>query len=137
MPRAKILLVDHEVPWTLRLSELLIQDDCEMFSANSVQDAMLLLDARSIDVVIAEINMPGAEGTAFLEQIRQVFPEATVIVHTNKTSVEQAVAATKLGVFDYLQKSDDPGALGKLRERVRQAVQEIGTLIRTAVADPR
>jgi hypothetical protein len=63
MPRAKILLVDHEVPWTLRLSELLIQDDCEMFSANSVADALLLLDARSIDVVIAEINMPGAEGT--------------------------------------------------------------------------
>jgi len=137
MPRAKILLVDHEVPWTLRLSELLIQDDCEMFSANSVADALLLLDARSIDVVIAEINMPGAEGTGFLEQIRQVFPETTVIVHTNRTTVEQAVAATKLGVFDYLQKSEDAGALTKLRERVRQAVAEIGTLIRTAVPDPR
>lgn len=137
MPRAKILLVDHEVPWTLRLSELLIQDDCEMFSANSAQDAMLLLDARSIDIVIAEINLPGEDGRAFLEQVRQVYPEVTVIVHTGKASVEQAVDATKLGIFDYLQKSDDAAVLAKLRARVRQAVQEMGTLIRAAVPDPR
>ena len=42
MPRAKILLVDDEVLWTLRLSELLMQDDYEMFSANSVADGMTL-----------------------------------------------------------------------------------------------
>src|SRR5579862_925089 len=137
MPKAKILVVDHEVPWTLTISELLIQDDFEVFSANSVQDAMLLLDARSIDVIIAEINVPGTEGITFLEQLRQVYPEAAVIVLTAKSSVEQAVNATKLGVFDYVQKSDDPAVLAKLRERVRLAVQEIGTLIRTAVADPR
>ncbi len=138
MPRAKILVVDHEVPWTLRLSELLIQDDCEVFSANTVEDAKLLLDARNIDVVIADINsMPGVDGTAFLEEMRQVYAEAAVIVYTGKVSVEQAVKATKLGAFDYLQKADDPAELAKLRERVRQAVLEMGTLIRAVVADPR
>jgi DNA-binding NtrC family response regulator len=137
MPRAKILLVDYEVPWTLRLSELLIQEDCELFSANTIEDAMLLLDARSVDIVIAEINMPNTDGSSLLEQMRQVYPETTVIVHTGRGSVEQAVRATKLGVFDYLQKSDDPAALARLRERVRQSVQEISTLIRAAVPDPR
>ena len=138
MPRAKILVVDHEVPWTLKLSELLIQDDCEVFSANSVEDAKLLLDARNIGVVIADINnVPGVDGTAFLEEMRQVYAEAAVIVYTGRVSVEQAVKATKLGAFDYLQKADDPVELAKLRERVRQAVQEMGTLIRAVVADPR
>jgi two-component system NtrC family response regulator len=138
MPRAKILVVDQDISWTLKLSELLIQDECEMFSANSPEDAMLLLDARSIDIVIAEINIPGTDGTAFLEQMRQVFPETTVIVHTARASVEQAVRATKLGIFDYLQKSEDPAALATLRERVGQVVREIRTLVRTAsVADPR
>src|SRR5579859_7629827 len=136
MPRAKILVVDHEVQWTLTLSELLIQDDYEMFSANSVKDAMLLLDSRNINVVIADINsMPGADGAAFLEEMRQVYAEVSVIVHTAKASVDQAVKATKLGAFDYLEKVDDPAALVKVRERVRQAVLEMGTLIRTAVAD--
>ncbi|MGO9610913.1 MAG: sigma-54-dependent transcriptional regulator, partial [Verrucomicrobiia bacterium] len=138
MTRAKILVVDHEVSWTLNLSELLIQDDCEVFSANSVEDAKLLLDARNIDVVIADINnVPGVDGTAFLEEMRQVYAEAAVIVYTARVSVEQAVKATKLGAFDYLQKSDDPAELAKLRERVRQAVLEIGTMIRAVVADPR
>jgi len=138
MPRAKILVVDKDISWTLKLSELLIQDECEMFSANSPEDTMLLLDARSIDIVIAEINMPGTDGTAFLEQMRQVFPETTVIVHTARASVEQAVRATKLGIFDYLQKSEDPAALATLRERVGQVVREIRTLVRTSsVVDPR
>ncbi len=137
MNRAKILLVDDEVPWTLRLSELLMQDDYEMFSANTVADAVLLMDARSIDIVIAEVNMPGTDGAAFLEQMRQMYPETTVIVHTNRATVDQAVKATKLGVFDYVAKSEEGAALGRLRERVREAVREIGTLVRTVTADPR
>jgi DNA-binding NtrC family response regulator len=138
MPKAKILVVDHDVTWTLKLSELLMGDNFEMFSANSVEDAMLLLDARNINVVIADINgMPGVDGTAFLEQMRQVHAEATMIVHTGKVSVEQAVRATKLGAYDYLEKAEDAAAVGKLRERVGQAVMEIGTLIRAAVPDPR
>ncbi|MGA2602882.1 MAG: sigma-54 dependent transcriptional regulator [Verrucomicrobiia bacterium] len=138
MPKAKILVVDHDVAWTLKVSELLMGDDFEMFSANSVEDAMLLLDARNIDVVIADINgMPGVDGTAFLEQMRQVHAEATMIVHTGKVSVEQAVMATKLGAYDYLEKAEDAAAVGKLRERVGQAVMEMGTMIRAAAPDPR
>ncbi len=138
MPRAKILVVDREVAWTLKLSEILIQDECEVFSANSAEDAKLLLDARNIDVLLVDINtLPGVDGTAFLEEIRQLYAETTVIVFTAKTTVEQAVRATKLGAFDYLQKADDPPALAKVRERTRQVVMELGTLIRPAAADPR
>ncbi len=137
MPRAKILVVDPDISWTLKLSELLIQEDCEVFSANSIQDTMLLLDARRVDIVIADINMPGQDGIAFLEQMRQVYPETTVMVHATKTSVEQAVRATKLGVFDYLQKSEEPAALTTLREKVRQAVQELGMQVQSGGGDPR
>ena len=137
MPKARILVVDPDVSWTLRLSEFLIQDDFEVFSANSVHDTMLLLDARSIDIIIADINMPDQDGAAFLEQIRQVFPEVAVLVHTARTSVEQAVRATKLGAFDYLQKTDDPAMLPALRQKVGQAAQELGMMVRTGGADPR
>ena len=136
MPRAKILVVDTDISWTLKLSELLIEG-YEVFSANSFQDTMLLLDAHRIDLVIVEINMPEQDGTALLEQIRQVYSQTTVVVHTAKASVEQAVRATKLGVFDYLQKSEEPAALETLRERVGQAVQESGMLVRPGGGDPR
>ncbi|HTS19226.1 MAG TPA: sigma-54 dependent transcriptional regulator [Verrucomicrobiae bacterium] len=140
MARAKILVVDHEVSWTLRVSELLMREDYEMFSANTVEDAMLLLDARSVEVVVADINnMPGVDGVAFLEQMRQVHGEAALIVHTARGTVEQAVRATKLGAYDYLEKGVEAGAMGRLRERVGQAVMEAGTMGRGAgaVADAR
>ena len=138
MAKARILLIDHDVAWTLKLSEMLMADDYEMFSANTVEDATLLLDARNIDVVIADINgMPGVDGTAFLEQMRQVHAEVTTIVCTGKATVEQAVRATKLGAYDYMPKGEDAAARGKLRERVGQAVMELRTLIRAAgVPDP-
>lgn len=137
MPKAKILVVDPDISWTLTLSELLIQDDYEVFSANSAQDTLLLLDAHNIDVLVVEANMPQVDGTGFLEQIRQVYPETTVIVHTAQASVAQAVRCTKLGVFDYIEKSEQPDALQALRQQVGRAVQEIGTMIRKASADPR
>ena len=99
MPRAKILVVDQDVPWTLKLSDLLIQDECEMFSANSVQDAMLLLDARSIDMVIAEINMPGVGWDGVFGADAAGVPRGDGDRAHGQASVEQAVKATKLGVI--------------------------------------
>jgi DNA-binding NtrC family response regulator len=126
------------VAWTLKLSELLMADDYEMFSANTVEDATLLLDARNIDMMIVDINsLPGVDGMALLEQMRQMHAAVTTIVYTGKATVEQAVRAIKLGAYDYLPKDEDAAAREKLRERVGRAVMEIGTLTRTAVADPR
>src|SRR5216117_3742161 len=118
MPRAKVLVIDADATWTLTVSELLIPDDYEVFSANSSQDASLLLEEHSIDLMVADVNLPGMDGTAFLEQLRQMHPRTGVIVHTGKSSIAQAVHATRLGAFDYLEKSTDAAALSSLREKV-------------------
>src|SRR6266436_4290015 len=124
MARAKVLVIDHDATWTLTVSELIIADTYEVFSANSAQDAFLLLEVHGIDLIIAEVNMPGQDGTGLLEQIRQMFPQTTLIVHTANASISQAVQSTRLGAQDYLEKSTDPAALSVLREKVRRAVQE-------------
>src|SRR5882724_265802 len=108
MPRAKILVVDSDTRWTLTVSELLIQDNYEIFSANTIQDATLLLEAHFIDLLIVDVNLPQTDPAAVLEQLRQLYPQTTLIVHTATPSVSQAVQATKLGALDYIAKSDDP-----------------------------
>ncbi len=137
MPRAKILVVDHDVDWTLTVSELFVQDAYEVFSANTVDDALLLLDAHHVQVVIAEVNMPKVDGLAFLEQLRQIYPETAVIVCTLTPKLTQAVEATKLGAYDYIEKSTHPDALTALRDIVQHAAQERGTMLAAAVIDPR
>ena len=136
MTKGKILVIDHDAKWTLTVSDQLIQDDCEVFSANTVQDAMLLLEAHSIDVIVAEINMPQVDGDDFLEQLRQVHPRISCIVHTAKASIAQAVAATKLGAFEYLEKTENPSGHSALRDGVKRALQQRGTLL-SASSDPR
>ncbi len=137
MPRTKVLLIDDDPNWTLTLSEALIPSTYEVFSANTVQDATLFLEAHPIDLVIAEVNMPGQDGVSLLEMLRQMYPQTSLIVHTRKPSISQAVEATRLGAFDYLEKSDDPAAIETLREKVRRAVQQRGTLLSAATGDPR
>jgi len=100
MPRAKILVLDSDSLWTLTVSELLIQDNYEIFSANSLQDATLLLEAHLIDLLIAEVNLPQSDAGAMLEQLRQMYPQTTLIVLTGTPSVSQAVLATWLGAVD-------------------------------------
>src|SRR5437870_2571939 len=97
MPRDKILVIDSDASWTLTLSELLIPDNYEVFSANSPADAMLLLEVHAIDLLIAEVNLPGTDGTGLLEQFRQVFPQCSIVVHTAKPTISQAIHATRLG----------------------------------------
>jgi DNA-binding NtrC family response regulator len=137
MPRAKILVVDSDTRWTLTVSELLIQDNYEIFSANSIQDATLLLEAHFVDLLIVDVNLLQTDPAAVLEQFRQLYPQTTLIVHTATPSVSQAVQATKLGALDYIEKSDEPARLASLRDIVAKAVQQRGTLISASVADPR
>jgi DNA-binding NtrC family response regulator len=137
MNRAKILIVDHDVAWTLTVSDLLIQDDFEIFSANAVEDAMLLLEAHRIDLVIADVNMPQQNGSAFLEQLRQVHPQTGVIVYTISPSIAQAVQATRLGALEYLEKKRDAASLTEIRDKVLAAVRQRGTMLSAAVVDSR
>jgi two-component system NtrC family response regulator len=137
MPRAKILVLDSDTYWTFTVSELLIQDNYEIFSANSLQDATLLLEAHLIDLLIVEVNQPQTDAGAMLEQLRQMYPQTTLIILTAKPSVSQAVQATKLGAVDYVEKSNDQTGLASLREKVAKAVQQRGTLLSAAIVDPR
>jgi len=70
MPKAKILLVDEDV---LDADVVRCVDSRGLrgFSANGVQDALLLLDAHNIDLLIGEINLAKIDGIGFLEQLRQ------------------------------------------------------------------
>ncbi|MCC6643030.1 MAG: sigma-54-dependent Fis family transcriptional regulator [Deltaproteobacteria bacterium] len=59
------------------------------------------------DVVVTDLRLPGADGTAVLHAARRRDPNTAVLVMTAHGSVESAVEAMKLGAFDFLQKPFD------------------------------
>jgi len=66
--------------------------------------ALALLERNSVDVVLADLRMPGTDGLALLDQIKQRFPAVEVLIMTAYATVESAVAAMHAGAADYLTK---------------------------------
>jgi two-component system response regulator PilR (NtrC family) len=116
----KILVVDDE-PDLLELLELtLSRMGLDTTRAESVAEAIKLLDREPFDLCLSDMRLPDGEGLRVVEHINQKGLDVPVAVITAYGSAENAVAALKAGAFDYLAK---PVALEQLRALVKQALK--------------
>jgi two-component system, NtrC family, response regulator PilR len=88
--------------------------------AQTVAEAIKLLDTQVFDLCLTDMRMPDGEGLAVVEHITEKNLDVPVAVITAFGSAENAVAALKAGAFDYLAK---PVALEQLRALVKQALK--------------
>jgi len=74
------------------------------FLAESGREALSVVEQQPVDVVIADIRMPGMSGIELLEKVKAGNPRIEVIIMTGYASVPSAVQAMKLGAADYIVK---------------------------------
>src|SRR5689334_6311458 len=116
----KVLVVDDE-PDLLELLELtLSRMGLDTSRAETVAEAIRLLDKDQYDLCLTDMRLPDGEGLRVVEHINQKGLDVPVAVITAFGSAENAVAALKAGAFDYLAK---PVALEQLRALVKQALK--------------
>jgi two-component system response regulator PilR (NtrC family) len=116
----KVLVIDDE-PDLLELLELtLSRMGLDTTRAESVGEAIRLLDREQYDLCLTDMRLPDGEGLRVVEHINQKGLDVPVAVITAYGSAENAVAALKAGAFDYLAK---PVALEQLRALVKQALK--------------
>src|ERR1700682_2473296 len=116
----KVLVVDDE-PDLLEMLELpLSRMGLDTTRAQSVAEAIRLLDAQAFDLCLTDMRLPDGEGLRVVEHITNKGLDVPVAVITAFGSAENAVAALKAGAFDYLSK---PVALEQLRALVKQALK--------------
>jgi two-component system response regulator PilR (NtrC family) len=116
----KVLVIDDE-PDLLELLELtLSRMGLDTTRAESVAEALRLLDRETFDLCLTDMRLPDGEGLRVVEHINQKGLDVPVAVITAYGSAENAVAALKAGAFDYLAK---PVALEQLRALVKQALK--------------
>jgi two-component system, NtrC family, response regulator PilR len=116
----KVLVVDDE-PDLLELLELtLSRMGLDTTRAQTVAEAIKLLDGQAFDLCLTDMRLPDGEGLAVVEHIGKEGLDVPVAVITAFGSAENAVAALKAGAFDYLAK---PVALEQLRALVKQALK--------------
>ena len=99
-----ILAVDDE-PHMRRLLEIsLRQAGYKALVAEDGKQALQMISAQNVDCVVSDLHMPGMNGLALLEQIRQQSERLPFIMVTAQGEVQTAVTAMKLGASDYIQR---------------------------------
>ena len=99
---SRVLIADDE-PNARRMLEILLRKlGCEVFSAADGKEALGILHETPMDLMITDLNMPGMNGLELLAALRQEGYSFPVIVVTAFGTVENAVAAMKLGAFDFI-----------------------------------
>jgi two-component system, NtrC family, nitrogen regulation response regulator NtrX len=101
---SRILIVDDEAGVRASLGAVLRDEGYTVDTADSGEACLEQVVERPPDVILLDIWLPGIDGLATLERLRERRTEAAVIMISGHASVEAAVRATKLGAFDFIEK---------------------------------
>jgi len=123
MHPASILVTDDESNIRMMVRTALESDGYSVHEASNGQQAMEVLKHSTPDLMVLDLNMPGLDGMAVLEQMAQLAKttKPRIIVLTAYGSISAAVKATRLGASDFLEKPITPSGL---RNAVRTVLDE-------------
>jgi DNA-binding NtrC family response regulator len=111
MAEARILVVDDEAAQRDILGGFLRKQGFDVQEAASAPEALAVLRAEPIDLVLTDVRMPGMSGLELLREVHALNPEIPVLVLTAYGNVVDAVAAMRDGAVDYLTKPVDIDAV--------------------------
>jgi DNA-binding NtrC family response regulator len=100
----RILIVDDEEVLRDVLEVVLRREGFEIVTAASGEEALSVLDAEEVDLIILDVMLPGISGIDTLRAIRISNPHLPVIVITAFSSIDGAIEAMKFGAFHYIPK---------------------------------
>jgi DNA-binding NtrC family response regulator len=101
---SSVLIVDDQKELHDILKVVVQPLGCDAEFAFDGQEALDLFKNNSFDVVLSDISMTPMDGITLLNEIKDIDPNAIVILMTGYGSMETAVRALKSGAFDYIQK---------------------------------
>ena len=120
--KVSILVVDDEESVRDSLYNWFIDDGYDVECAENAKKALIMLEARDFDIILADIKMPGMDGMEMHQRIKTLNKEPIFIIMTAFASVDTAVQALKNGAYDYVTKPFDPDDLSHL---IRNAASHV------------
>ena len=123
-----ILLVDDETYVTESLALTIPWQQLgidQVYQASSAAQALQLLQAKPIQILVTDIKMPEKTGLQLIEQAKDKFPKLKTVLLTGYSDFEYAKQAIKLRAGDYLLKPvEDDAFIATISAQVKQLEQE-------------
>jgi len=115
-----VLVVDDE----LRSQDAIrrtLEEDFQILTASQAEDARQWLTRQRVDVILCDQRMPGLTGVAFLQEVRERWPDTVRIIISGYTESEDIITGiNQAGIYQYVLK---PWVPDHLLQTVRSAVE--------------
>ncbi len=118
---SSILIVDDEAGVRASLAGVLRDEGYTVDAVESGEACLEQVTRQAYDVILLDIWLPGIDGLATLERLRERRVEGPVIMISGHGTVETAMRATRLGAFDFIEK---PLSIDKTVLAVRNAIRQ-------------
>ena len=135
--KGKILVVDDEQRICEAVEKALERIGYDVETSLSATEALEKIHKGSPEMVICDIKMPGMDGMALLDRIKEHDPNVLVMMITGYASIDSAVEAVKKGAQEYIPKPFSPAQLRFLVERAfeRKRLLEENTYLKSELGD--
>jgi two-component system, NtrC family, response regulator AtoC len=117
--RGTILIVDDEKPTREGLRQSL-EDEFNVYTASNVDEALNVLGAEHIDLVLTDLRLGGDDGMALIEKILLQPRPPICMLMTAYGSIATAVEAMKRGAYDFVAK---PVNIDELELKIARAIK--------------
>ncbi len=109
--KPRVMVVDDDSSMARYVCSFLSRHNFEVSPAASGEEAIRMFRAFDPQLVLLDIAMDGISGLETLERLKQIKPEAGIIMISGQNNPELIFRASKLGADDYLSKPFDPKEL--------------------------
>jgi len=128
-PQPTLLVVDDEERILSALRRTLRREGYEVVTSESVHEALAILDARPVDLILSDQKMPGMSGLQFLEEAAKRCPGAARMLITGWTEEIPPEKLEELGIRGLITKPWDDA---RLKEVLRQACNSVRPAVTTS-----
>lgn len=111
--KTNLLLVDDDKRLGTAAGKVLADEGYNVRIVTSGREALDVLEQQEIALVVSDLRLPDVDGITLLKKVRELSPEAEVVMITGHGSIELAVEAMRLGAYDFIEKPLDSIALLK------------------------
>jgi DNA-binding NtrC family response regulator len=118
--KAHLLIVDDEANTLASLSRAFRLAGHEATVCDNAAKALEIAKAQKFDLILSDVVMPGRNGLALLEDLKNQGVTAPVVMMSGQADIAMAVQATRLGAMDFLEK---PVSTDKLLLTVENALR--------------
>ena len=116
----KILLVEDEKALAQSVAEYLKEEGYECEIAGDYMHGDEKAQLNNYDCILLDIALPGGNGIDILKNLKEIKPEASVIIISAKNSLDDKITGLDIGADDYITK---PFHLSELNARIKSVIR--------------